>query len=108
MDLFNPFSPDAKDTSYKPGVDIAYAQVLFDSGADLQLLWRPGKNQQDNYDSTQSSTAAKYLFYVDRLQFELLLAQDYQQDVVGVGVVSPIRDAVIKLDAVSTESKNRP
>ena len=108
MDLFNPFSPDAKDTSYKPGLDMAYAQVLFDSGADLQMLWRPGKNQQDNYDSTQGSTAAKYLFYIGRLQIDLMLAQDYRQNIYGVGVASPIGDALLKLDVVSTESdKNR-
>jgi hypothetical protein len=107
MDLFNPFSPAAKDTSYKPGIDMAYAQVLFDSGADLQMLWRPGKNQQDKPDSTLGSTAAKYLFYIDRLQIDLMLAQDYQQNTYGVGVASPIGEAVIKLDIVSTESDNK-
>ncbi len=106
MDLFNPFSPDSKDTSYKPGIDIAYAQVLFDSGTDLQMLWRPGKNQQGRHDSTQGSTASKYLFYIARLQIDLLLAQDYQHNVYGVGVASPMGEAVIKLDVVSTETDN--
>lgn len=106
MDLFNPFSPDAKDTSYKAGIDMAYAQVLFDSGADLQMLWRPGKNPRDKPDSKQGSAAVKYLFYIDRLQIDLMLAQDYQQNIYGVGVASPIGEAVVKLDIVSTESNN--
>ena len=40
-DIVAPFSPGAIDTSYKPGVDMIYAQYLFDSGADVQLIGVP-------------------------------------------------------------------
>ena len=41
MDLFDPFSPSATDTEYKPGVDMLYVQRLFADGSDLQLVVTP-------------------------------------------------------------------
>jgi len=110
MDLFNPFSPSAIDTSYKPGVDMLYAQRLFDSGADLQMLWLPRKNtalsdenNQQNSSLNKDSFAAKYLFFYHDLQVELMLAEDYGDKAAALGVVGSFNDAVWKLDVVFNE-----
>ncbi len=106
MDLFNPFSPAAIDTSYKPGVDMLYAQRLFDSGADLQMLWVPRKarNTNDFVElQAEDSFAAKSLFYVGALQVDLMLAEDYGDKAAAVGLVGPIDDAIWKLDLAVNE-----
>jgi len=41
MDLFDPFSPTATDTEWKPGTDMVYAQYLFADGSDLQFIAVP-------------------------------------------------------------------
>ena len=41
MDLFDPFSPSATDTEYKPGTDMLYVQHLFSDGSDLQFIVVP-------------------------------------------------------------------
>ncbi|MFQ5623589.1 MAG: hypothetical protein ACE5FS_09345 [Paracoccaceae bacterium] len=40
-DIVAPFAPNQLDTSYKPGVDMIYAQYLFESGADIQAIAVP-------------------------------------------------------------------
>jgi len=103
MDLFNPFSPSAIDTSYKPGVDMLYVQRLFDSGADLQMLWLPRKNTALTQALNKDSYAAKYLFFYHELQLEVMLADDYGDKAAAVGVVGSFNDAVWKLDVVFNE-----
>ena len=108
MDLLNPFSPNAKDTIYKSGVDAFYSQYLFDSGADVQFLWVPRNDPLNNdHDSKLDSSALKYLFYAHELQVDLLVAQDYEQNVIGLGVVGPVGDAIWKLDIVSNETTSK-
>ena len=41
LDIVAPFPPTATETAYKPGADMLYAQVLFDSGADIQAVAVP-------------------------------------------------------------------
>ncbi|TQV74979.1 hypothetical protein FLL45_08535 [Aliikangiella marina] len=103
LDLFNPFSPDAKDTSYKPGIDAIYYQYLFSDGADLQLLWVPRKNQVGQRESDLDSFALKYLFFADEIQAEILIAEDYQDKTYGIGLVGPLGEAIWKFDLVSQE-----
>lgn len=40
-DIVAAFAPNAIDTSYKPGVDMIYAQYLLDNGADIQAIAVP-------------------------------------------------------------------
>jgi len=109
MDLFNPFSPYALDTSYKPGVDMIYLQRLFDSGADLQMLWVPRKNNElvnPTESIEKNSFAAKYLFFVGSLQVDVMLADDYGDKTIGLGLVGSMDDAVWKMDITSNEFGN--
>lgn len=106
LDLFNSFSPDSKDTSYKSGIDAAYFQYLFDSGADLQALWVPRKNDLGQRDSKLDSLAMKYLFFIDKFQAEILLAKDYSENTLGVGLVGPIGDTIWKFDLALQQFEN--
>ncbi|NMH64493.1 hypothetical protein [Shewanella salipaludis] len=104
LDLFNPFAPAAMDTSYKPGVDLLYLQRLFDSGAELQGLWVPHKcGAEAEATGCRDSLALKYLGYWQSLQFELMLAQDYGDKQLGLGLVLPLGTALAKLDLLASE-----
>ena len=101
MDLFNPFSPDAIDTSYKPGTDMLYTQWLFDSGSDLSFLLVPRRNPvTNNLDSSESSAAVKWHFFDSQLEIDILIAQDYDDKVLGLGISGPIGDAIWRTDIV--------
>jgi len=104
FDLFSPFSPDATDTSYKPGVDMVYYQQLLSNGGDLQFLWVPRRDQFDQReDSKNDSVALKRLFYLDSLQVDLLLAKDYNLKTYGVGLAAPVGEALWKMDLSASE-----
>ncbi|MEJ2681727.1 MAG: hypothetical protein P8176_09055 [Gammaproteobacteria bacterium] len=114
MDLFNPFAPDAIDTRYKPGIDMLYAQRLFASGGDWQLLWIPRRSSQRavavegsavaNSDlEVEDSVAMKGLFYTGVWQWDVMLAQDDGERAAGVGLTAPWGQALWKLDWVVNE-----
>lgn len=103
MDLFNPFSSTTKDMSHKPGSDMAYLQYLFDSGADFQLLHVP-RRDPDTHDisSSLSYTAAKWLWFSDTNQIELLLAEDYRDTLLGLALAVPVDGALFSVNVVPT------
>ncbi len=88
MDLFNPFSPNATYTAYKPGTDMLYGQWLFDSGADVQAVVVPRRNPvTSRVETDQSSAGIKWHGFVGPSQsigIDLLLARDYRSDVLGL------------------------
>ncbi|MCG8458405.1 MAG: hypothetical protein MI919_19180, partial [Holophagales bacterium] len=103
LDLFNPFSPDAQDTSYKPGTDMAYAQYLFDSGADIQAIVVPRRGADGDPASDASSAAIKGLWRKGNVQMEAVAASDYGDPVFAFGAAGPVGDALWKFDIVSTD-----
>lgn len=105
MDLFNPFSVTSVDTRYKPGLDMAYAQYLFPSGADLQMLYVP-RRAPDSGDlsAALSSVAAKWLWFADTTQYELLLAKDYDEPLMGLSVAHPVGEALLSVDWVIADT----
>jgi len=108
MDLFNPFSPDAIDTSYKPGIDMLYTQWLFDSGSDISFLLVPRRNPFTNkLDSSESSAAGKWHLFYSQLEIDILIAQDYADKVLGLGISGPIGDAIWRTDIVPVFLDNK-
>jgi len=102
LDLFNPFSPDAIDTSYKPGTDMFYSQWLFDSGSDISFLIVPRRNASTNQlESEESSIAGKWQYFGVDYQTNLLLAQDYGDLVTGFGISGAIDEGIWRSDIVS-------
>jgi len=86
-DIVAPFAPNAVDTTYKTGVDMIYAQYLFQSGADIQAIAVPrpavtgGPVVHDSSTFALRSRAAN-----DSLDASVLLARDRGDLVAGLGL----------------------
>jgi hypothetical protein len=86
-DIVAPFSPNALDTAYKPGADMAYGQVLFDSGADIQLIAVPrGATLGGPILFSASTYAMRGQFQLAGLDANLMLARDRGDSVASVGL----------------------
>jgi hypothetical protein len=97
MDLFNPFPPNATYTTYKPGTDMLYGQWLFNSGADVQGVMVPRSDRRTgSLTDDRSSAGVKWHgFYGqnESIGVDVLLAQNYQTQVLGVGASGPLGGA---------------
>ena len=103
MDLFDPFSPSATDTEYKPGVDMLYVQRLFADGSDLQLIVAPRPDHIGGAPTLDSSSAALHLqTTIGGHQTTWLLARDHGDWVAGVGVNGALSGATWNLELVPT------
>jgi hypothetical protein len=106
MDFFNPFDPAAVDTEYKLGDDMLYGQYLLDSGSDWQFVSVQRRDEDGDVDSAVSSTALKFHgFGVDR-EFDLLVAEHYDQWVVAAGGLVNIGEAVLRGDITLTDARD--
>jgi hypothetical protein len=101
MDIFNPFSPTTVDKEYKTGDDMLYSQYLFDSGDDLQLIAVPRRDAATGaLESVQSSLATKYHGRRGPLDFDLLAAEHYDEQLAGFGGALDWKGAVVRSDVV--------
>ncbi len=103
MDIFNPFAPTAIDKEYKPGDDILYFQLLTDSGADWQFIYLPRRDNNDEIATDQSSTAVKLQSVLASVDFNLLLARHYRDNILGLGISRPIKDSLWRFDITHTQ-----
>jgi hypothetical protein len=103
MDLFDPFSPVATDTEYKPGTDMLYAQFLFADGSDLQLIAvpRPPEKYADPT-ANASSFAAHYHKAFSGFETTWLVARDHGNWTGGIGVNGPLEGATWNVEFVPT------
>ena len=99
LDLFNPFSPDSFDTSYKPGTDMVRYQRLFDGGEDLQALLVP-RRDAEGFSWSVSSAAVKGYFPTNSSELEFTLASDYGSAVLGLGASVPAGGSLWGFDLV--------
>jgi hypothetical protein len=105
MDVFNPFDPAAVDKEYKTGDDMLYGQYLFDSGNDLQGVAIVRRNPiTGNVESDQSSLAFKYHGFLGLNEVDLLAAQHYGDQVLGVGGIANMGGAVVRGDLTWTHT----
>jgi len=106
IDLFNPFPPNALDTEYKPGADMLYGQWLFDSGADIQGVVAPRRDPlTGEVEADQSAAGLKWHGFLGREQqygYELLLARNYESDVLGLALNASLGGATWTAEAVPT------
>ena len=103
MDLFDPFSPIATDTEYKPGTDMAYSQWLFADGSDLQFIVVPRPARKGAWPSSDASSIALH-YHGDLLDHPttFLLARDHGDWVAGLGVNGALGGATWNLELVPT------
>lgn len=103
MDLVDPFAPNAVDTEYKPGVDMAYAQFLFDDGSDLQAVAAPRPARRGGPATDGASTyALHYNRFSGALGTALLLARDRGDWTLGLGLSGPLGGASWNAEIVPT------
>jgi hypothetical protein len=103
MDLFDPFSPSATDTEYKPGTDMLYVQRLFADGSDLQFIVVPRPARRGGPVTTDASSLALHL-HTTLLghQTTWLLARDHGDWVTGLGVNGALAGASWNVEVVPT------
>lgn len=103
LDIFNPFSPLAIDTSYKPGDDLLYSQWLFDNGDDVQFIYLPRRDPTSGQlQPTDDSTAVKYHMQTGWGGWDFLLARHYQDDILALGHVQNVGGGVWRIDVNHT------
>jgi hypothetical protein len=103
MDLFDPFSPSATDTEYKPGTDMLYTQFLFGDGSDLQFIVVPRPAEFGAQPSMNASSIA--LHYHGSLfghATTVLVARDHGDWVTAVGVSGALGEATWNVEFVPT------
>lgn len=105
LDIFNPFDPAAIDREYKTGDDMLYMQYLLSTGNDIQLLLIP-RRETDNRQlrADQSSLAIKYHAIVGTMDYDLLVAQHYDETLVGAGFAWDISGLLWRGDFSATDA----
>jgi len=104
MDVFNPFDPAAVDTEYKLGDDMLYAQYLTDSGNDWQFVQVMRRDDEGDVSRQVNSTAIKFHGFGGEQEYDILLAQHYDELMLGVGGSTSYGGAVIRGDITVTDT----
>ena len=105
MDFFNPFDPAAVDKEYKTGDDMLYGQYLQQSGNDLQTVWVVRRDSNGHVSNDVASIAAKYHGFVGNNEYDLLLAQHYDNNIFAIGGIVNVGGAIWRGDITLTDTK---
>lgn len=106
MDLFNPFAPTTVDRDYKAGDDLFLAERLLANGGDVQLLAVARRDEQGRRTGQAASTALKWHGFAGQLEFDLLAAKHYRDQVFGAGFRFPVGVALMRSDLVFTRLRD--
>ena len=106
MDFFNPFDPAAVDKEYKTGDDMLYAQYLTDSGDDLQAVWVIRRDLDGDVSKDVNSIAAKYHGFAGDYEFDILIAEHFDDSIFGLSGIANIGGAVWRGDITLTLSED--
>lgn len=109
MDLFDPFSPTATDTDYKPGTDMLYTQYLFADGSDLQVIAVPRGTVPDGGPTANASAfALHYHGTIAGVETTALLARDHGDWTAAAGIAGPLAGATWNLEILPTGVRDGP
>jgi len=106
VDFFNPFNPTAVDTEYKLGEDMVYGQYLLDNGSDWQAVFVQRRDQRGRATSEASSSALKYHGFGLETEYDLLLAENFNEFIAGVGGITNLGEAVVRGDLTLTDGED--
>lgn len=107
MDFFNPFDPTAVDKEYKTGDDMIYSQYLRDNGDDLQLVGVVRRDADSgNVEADDSTLALKYHGFLAGFEYDGLVAQHYDDPMIGVGGNHAVGGAIWRGDVTLTRTDN--
>ncbi|MFW2374200.1 MAG: hypothetical protein ACN4GM_13830 [Gammaproteobacteria bacterium] len=104
MDIFNPFKPVTIDKDYKTGDDMLYGQWTTSGGNDWQMIVLPRRDETGELEQSQSSLALKYHGLAAEADIDIMLAQHYDQPLLGIGYSRAIGEALWRMDI--TQSRN--
>ena len=104
MDFFNPFDPATVDKEYKAGDDMLYGQYLQANGNDLQAVWVIRRDNDGDISNDVKSLAAKYHGFIGEQEYDLLLAEHYDDSIVGLGGITNIGGAIWRGDLTLTRT----
>lgn len=103
IDLFNPFAPTDIERDYKMGDDMINAQISYEKIGDLQLLYVPRRDPEDqDVKWTESSLAGKIHFTAGITEFDIITAHHYKDIVAGISSAGYLMDAAWRLDVTWT------
>lgn len=107
MDLVNPFDPTTIDTEYKTGDDMLYVQHLLDNGNDVQgaLVFRRNLVTGD-VESDEATVALKYHGFAGENEYDVLVAEDHDNTVLGIGGTRSVGGAIWRGDVVVTDTSD--
>lgn len=106
MDFINPFDPSAIDKEYKTGDDMLYGQYLQQNGNDLQAVWVFRRDINGDVTNDVNTIAAKYHGFAGSREYDLLLAQHYDDYIIGIGGLTDIGGAIWRGDITLTRVNN--
>jgi len=103
FDLFNPFAPTNIIRDYKTGDDMINIQFLENQIGDLQFLYVARRNPKNNeVEFSQSSLAGKWRFARGTTEFEVMAAEHFEDEIIGLGSSGYLGDAAWRLDSTWT------
>lgn len=103
MDLFNPFAPTDIERDYKIGDDMVLLHFTAGQTADFQTLCVPRRDpESEEVEWNQSSVAGKFHFAVGTTEFDILGAQHFDEQIVGIGSSGYLGSAAWRVDATWT------
>jgi hypothetical protein len=103
MDFVNPFDPTSLDKEYKTGDDILYGQHLLQDGSDLQAAYVIRRNDDLDVTFDVATAALKYHGFINYIhEYDLLLAEHYDDTVVALASVISLGGAIWATDLVAT------
>lgn len=100
LDLFNPYAPTTVDREYKTGADLLQLEKLFDAG-ELQALYI--MRQDSGRSSSEVLTGAiKWHALVGDLEYELVVAQHFEENVFGAMFRRSLAGSLVRVDLLNT------
>ena len=105
MDFFNPFDPAAVDKEYKTGDDMLYGQYLRQNWDDLQGVWVFRRDINGEVTSDVDSIAAKYHGFASEQEYDLLIAEHFDDNIFGIGGISNVGGAIWRGDITLTDTQ---
>ena len=106
MDFFNPFDPATVDKEYKTGDDMIYGQYLRQSGDDMQAVWVFRRDINGDVSSDVDSIAGKYHGFSGDREYDLLLAQHFDDTIIALGGLTDISGALWRGDITLTDTQS--
>lgn len=99
IDIVSPFSPVELDTDYKTGTDMFYAEWLFERGDDVQTVFIPVRDVNNELDVKGGIYAGKMHALVYDTDIDLVMAANRRSEMIGFGLARPMSKTMWRFDA---------